>query len=54
MIDADITEFAGLAIGPSMAFHQRPQPSSESLRTRAGETTAVMNAGARTRAATKS
>ena len=47
-------KFAGRVIGPTTAAHQRPQSASAKRLTRAGETTAVMNAGTRTSAASMS
>ncbi len=51
--DAPQTEFATLDMGPTIAFHHLPEPSSINLVARAGEEIQVMNEGARTNAASK-
>ena len=42
-IEAPVIESAGRAMGPTTAFHQRPQSDSESRCTKAGEEIAAMN-----------
>ena len=44
-IEAPVIESAGRAMGPTTAFHQRPQSDSESRCTRAGEEISAMIAG---------
>ena len=46
-------EYAGLAMGPTIAFHHKPESDSLSLDTIAGEDTERIKPGAKTSAASK-
>ncbi len=52
-IEAAVMEYAGLAMGPTIAFHHRPESDSSSLDTIAGDDTETMKPGAKTSAASK-